>query len=81
MSKFKLTYNQNAAADVKEAIVWYDDKQKGLGKRFRADVLKMIDKIEQNPFFASVKYSDIRTASCKTFPYSIQLTIQIKLLK
>ena len=81
MSKFKLTYNQNAAADVKEAIVWYDDKQKGLGKRSRADVLKMIDKIEQNPFFASVKYSDIRTASCKTFLYSIQLTIQIKLLK
>ena len=67
-SNYKLTYANDAIADVREASSWYNLQQKGLGKKFRNDVSVIVQTIEKNPFFSSVKYANIRTASCKNFP-------------
>lgn len=71
MKKFKILVSPSALIDVKEAAQWYNSQQKGLGKRFKEDIKHVISTITLNPFFASVKYENVRTASCKHFPYSI----------
>ena len=44
MSKFTSIYSRNAATELKEVATWYNNKQKGLGRRFRNDVLSVIHK-------------------------------------
>ena len=70
-SNYKIVFSAAALRDIKEAAAWYNEQQKGLGKRFREEVKTVIAAILQNPFFASIKYESIRTAACKIFPYSI----------
>jgi len=43
--------------------------QPGLGKRFASQLLLTLNAIKRNPFFASVRYDDIRCAQVKKFPY------------
>jgi len=75
MKRFKIVVSSSALIDVKEAAEWYNSQQKGLGKKFKEDIKLAINSIVLNPFFASVKYENIRTASCKHFPYSIHFEI------
>ncbi len=75
MKGYKLLFSIKALHDLQEARTWYNLQQKGLGKRLIADVKNVIASIKQNPYFASVKFDNIRTAACKTFPYAIHYEI------
>lgn len=71
----KIIFSQKALLDMREAHTWYNLQQKGLGKRFTEDVRKTVSSIKSNPCFASVKFENIRTAACETFPYSVHYEI------
>ena len=75
MNEFKLLFSTKALLDLDEARLWYHLQQKGLGKRLITDVTNVIASIKRNPYFASVKFENIRTAACKTFPYAIHYEI------
>jgi plasmid stabilization system protein ParE len=75
MSKYRIVFSPDAKTDVQEAIKWYNGQRKGLGTRFRQDIEQVVLSIKANPFFASVKYKNIRTAACKVFPFSIHYEI------
>ena len=75
MRSFQLIFSSNAFYDLKEAHSWYDLQQKGLGKKLITDVKNVIASIKSNPYFASVKFANIRTAACKNFPYAIYYEI------
>ena len=38
-----------AKEDIRDAALWYDEKQKGLGKRFISQVREKVYFIRQNP--------------------------------
>src|SRR5438093_2119334 len=78
MKKLKIVLSPQALNDIKEANAWYNQQQKGLGKRLKVDVRKVIASISLNPYSASVKYDNIRTAACKTSPYSVHYEIDEK---
>ncbi len=71
----KLVFSIKTLRDLQEARTWYNLQQKGLGRRLIADVRNVISSIKQNPYFASVKFDNIRTVACKTFPYAIHYEI------
>lgn len=75
MKKYQVIFSAAALADLKDARQWYNLQQKGLGKKLISDVKLVVGSIKQNPFFASLKYNSIRTASCKTFPYALHYEI------
>ncbi|MBK7636048.1 MAG: type II toxin-antitoxin system RelE/ParE family toxin [Saprospiraceae bacterium] len=50
-----------AKEDLKEAKVWYENKLKGLGKRFLSEVEKKINYIRNNPLASNIRYDDIHT--------------------
>ncbi len=78
MRRFRLIFSPAALQDLQEARRWYNLQQKGLGKRLVDDVKRVINSIKDNPYFASVKFANVRTASCKTFPYAIHYEIDEK---
>ena len=71
MKTYKLLFSEKALDDLEEARLWYNFQQKGLGKRLIIDVENVIASVKRNPYFASIKFTNIRTARCKTFPYTI----------
>lgn len=75
MKTHKILFSQGALLDMRDARLWYNLQQKGLGKRFTEDVRKTVVSVKLNPYFASVKFENIRTAVCKTFPYAVHYEI------
>jgi plasmid stabilization system protein ParE len=55
---FKIKIEPDARLDIQEAIDWYNKQQKGLGKKFHADLLKHIDSLAKNPHF-EIRYDSI----------------------
>ena len=75
MKNFAVTFSPVAIDDIEQAAAYYEDVQPGLGKRFASQLLLTLNAIKRNPFFASVRYDDIRCAQVKKFPYLVHYHI------
>jgi len=75
MKHFDVILSSEALNDLRNIRTWYNQKQSGLGKALINDVELTVSSIEQNPFFGSIKYKNIRTVSCSKFPYAIHYSI------
>ena len=73
MNKYKILFSLAALTDLKEAKHWYNNQQRGLGKRLVNDVKEATEAIKLNPYHSSIKFENIRTSACKTFPYSLHM--------
>ena len=60
-----------ARKEIIEAWEWYEDRQPGLGDRFREELTNRIAEIEQNPERYPQQKSPYRETLIKTFPYLI----------
>jgi plasmid stabilization system protein ParE len=67
-----------AKADIKEAALWYNKQQPGLGKRFTKAIRTKVADIKSNPLAYSVRYSDVHTAIVDVFPFMIHFIIDNK---
>jgi plasmid stabilization system protein ParE len=65
-----------AKQDIQEVALWYNSKQKGLGKRFTLELRRKVKFISQNPQAVAVRYADVRTAVLDVFPFMIHFTIE-----
>jgi len=61
--------------DIKEAALWYNNEQPGLGKRFTTQIRQKIKLIKDDPELAPVRYDNIRTAVLDVFPFMIHYSI------
>ena len=64
-----------AKEDIRDAALWYDEKQKGLGKRFISQVREKVYFIRQNPQTGSLRYDNVRTMVLNVFPFMVHYTI------
>jgi hypothetical protein len=62
-----------AKEDIQQEIHYYNEQQKGLGKRFHAEVKDAFKTIQKNPYF-QVRYDDVRCLPLKKFPVMIHFT-------
>jgi plasmid stabilization system protein ParE len=76
MKKYKIIFSKNAEIDIEQAVIYYDEQQKDLAKRFIEEVQKTLDNIKTNPYYARVRYADIRCAIVNIFPFLIHYNIQ-----
>ena len=68
---WKLFYYDEVIQDIHQSKKWYRERQKGLDKRFVADVKISISRLQKNPLNYEVKYRNIRIVYCDIFPYAI----------
>ncbi len=67
-----------AKEDIRETAEWYNKHQKGLGKRFIAEVREKVHFIKHNPKASNVRYNSVRTAVLNVFPFMVHYTIDEK---
>jgi len=60
-----------AQTDVREAALWYENREPGLGLRFANEVRTSLDLIANNPLRFPVLDDEVRRALLNSFPYSI----------
>lgn len=64
-----------AKEDIRDAAYWYNDKQKGLGKRFTREVRSALLHIRQHPKAIAIRYDDVRCAVLDIFPFMIHFSV------
>lgn len=72
---YSLAYFKEAKNDINKAKLWYHNQQKGLEKRFAADIKKAIGRLKLNPYVHTIRYKKNRIAHPDVFPYSIHFYI------
>lgn len=75
MKNFTVTFSPLALEDIEQATAYYNKVQQALGERFTSQLQLTLNAIRRNPFFASVRYDDIRCAQIKKFPYLVHYHI------
>jgi len=69
MKKYKVKIEPEAIADIQEITDWYNEAQKGLGKKFQETAIKHINSLSKDPQIYAVRYKEIRCMVIKKFPY------------
>ena len=72
---YKLIITDDADNDIENAMDWYENKQKRLGKKYLLSVKACTKLIVKNPFAFAAIYIQIRKANTKKFPYSLYFSI------
>lgn len=72
---YKSVLLPQAKRDIREAALWYNQRSKGLGKKFMAEIRKKIRFILGNPTASPIRYDDVRTAVLNVFPYMVHYTV------
>lgn len=67
-----------ALTDIKEIAHWYNERQKGLGKRFTKEVRQKIRFVCKNPKATAIRYNQTRCVILDIFPYMIHFSIDEK---
>jgi hypothetical protein len=75
MKTYRVNFSPHALADLEDAVCYYNEQQKGLGKRFAGQVQLALKSIKANPHFASFRYDDVRCTQVPKFPYLVHYTI------
>jgi toxin ParE1/3/4 len=70
--EFKL--NPEAKIDIQNEINYYNDQQKGLGKKFHFEIKHYFKAIKKNPFY-QIRYKNVRCLPLKKFPVMIHFTV------
>jgi hypothetical protein len=71
---YKFLFAEQFKSDVRESRKWYNDQQKGLGKKFYEDVKSGLEAIRKTPNFA-VRYDRIRCLPLKKYPFMIHYQV------
>jgi len=69
--KAKKVISVYAKTDLSEASKWYEEQQKGLGRRFLNEMKKAFDAIAENPTAFQIRYDENRIYYTSVFPYGI----------
>jgi hypothetical protein len=70
-----LSYRPEVEDDVVKAVIWYDDKQAGLGDELLLEYLAAIQRIRDNPLLFAVAANGLRPAALSVFPTSSTLML------
>lgn len=75
MKKYQVVFSRLALDDIEQAVTYYNKQQKGLGKRFATQIQVALTAIKRNPFFASIRYENVRCAQVPKFPFLVHYLI------
>jgi len=57
--------------DIQEAYRWYENSEKGVGKRFNRELRQLLRRLRKDALLFSVRFADIRRANLASFPYGV----------
>ena len=74
--KRRISVRPEAQVEIKETALWYESRLRGLGSRFRDELLATLSHIADNPLrFPSIG-QDVRRALLHRFPYALYFMVK-----
>ena len=73
---WSVLFSQLARAELIEAQDWYETQAPGLGRRFRAEIEVVVQRMADNPRQFPVVFKTLRRARAKKFPYALFFLIE-----
>jgi plasmid stabilization system protein ParE len=73
---FTVVFTQAARAELIDAQDWYESEVTGLGRRFRAALEALAERMSVNPIQFPVVFKNVRRALLRRFPYSLFFVIE-----
>ena len=64
-----------AKQDIEKVAEWYEEKQRGLGKRFMQEVRSKVSYIRSKPKATAIRYDETRCAVLDVFPFMIHFIV------
>lgn len=68
---YRLKVLPEAKTDIAEIVEWYNNEQRGLGKRFFESLKLKLEFVRKNPHHWQIGYRDVRSVLIDKFPYQI----------
>lgn len=72
---YEVVLSDAAIRDIEQAVVWYEERRKGLGYEFELSLEAGITFLERHPLSCPKKYKDIRVKFIKRFPYGLHYEV------
>jgi len=72
--KYSVSFTLQAKDDIKQAKIYYNNQQKGLGTRFYNTIIAQAKLLYTTPNFA-LRYSNIRCLPVKGFPFMFHYSV------
>jgi len=72
--RYAVVFEPLAQQDLQEAVRWYNNQQRGLGKRFYTAVQSAIKPLHNRPQMYAIRYKTVRTFPLPGFPYLVHYT-------
>ena len=72
----KLEFTTDAREDLFEAVDYYEDKEAGLGIRFRDQIADVLRVVITAPYLWRERPSGYRRVNCPVFPYYIAYVVR-----
>lgn len=69
-------FTPSARVELSDAQDWYENEAPGWGRRFRAAVDAVVQRMEANPRQFPVTYKHVRRALLRRFPYALLFVIE-----
>ena len=67
---YQFFFSERFKSDIREARKWYNKQQRGLGKKFYAEVKSHLEAIRKSPKF-QIRYDEVRCLPLKKYPFMI----------
>ncbi len=78
MKQFTFLFSTQSLKDIEDARDYYDSIETAVRKKFMMQLQQCLYAIKRNPYFAGIRYEDIRCAQIKKFPYLVHYHIDEK---
>ena len=75
MTTRSLIIRPDAQRDVREAAHWYEARRPGLGKRFSAQLGRLMNRVADSPLQFPEIDEGVRRALLQRFPYAMYFTV------
>jgi plasmid stabilization system protein ParE len=69
-------FTEAARAELIDAQDWYEAEAPGLGRRFRAEIDSVVQRMVDNPRQFRIVFKTLRRARAKKFPYALFFLIE-----
>jgi plasmid stabilization system protein ParE len=66
-----LVFHPLVEADLREASLWYEEQQSGLGARFEAEAYRHLRRLPAGALLYTLRFANIRRMNLKRFPYGV----------
>ncbi len=72
----RVVFRRAAQSEFEDAAAWYEDRRRGLGQEFAADVMDSIERAAERPQQYPVVAGDVRRTACRRFPFAIYFRVR-----